>query len=55
VYEAESGVNDSGINNVDVDREMASLAENHLFFNAAQRLISRQFDGLKKSIAGRPR
>ena len=55
VYEPESGVNDSGLNNVDVDREMADLAENHLFFNAGQRLIARQFDGLKKSITGRPR
>jgi flagellar basal-body rod protein FlgB len=55
VYEAESGVNDSGINNVDVDGEMAALAENHLFFNAGQRLMSRQFAGLKKSITGRAR
>ena len=55
VYQPETGLNDSGLNNVDVDREMADLAENHLFFNAGQRLISRQFDGLKKSITGRPR
>ncbi|MEW6755924.1 MAG: flagellar basal body rod protein FlgB [Candidatus Latescibacterota bacterium] len=53
VYEPESSVNDSGLNNVDVDREMAELAENHLFFNAAQRLIRGQFDGLKRSITGR--
>jgi len=55
VYQSETGLNDSGLNNVDVDREMADLAENHLFFNAGQRLISKQFDGLKKSITGRPR
>ena len=55
VYEPESSVNDSGLNNVDVDREMTDLAENHLFFNAGQRLISRQFDGLRKSITGRSR
>jgi flagellar basal-body rod protein FlgB len=55
VYQPETGLNDSGLNNIDIDREMADLAENHLFFNAGQRLISRQFDGLKKSIIGRPR
>ena len=55
VYEPESGVNDSGLNNVDIDKEMADLAENHLFFNAGQRLISRQFETLRKSIAGRSR
>jgi flagellar basal-body rod protein FlgB len=55
VFESETGVNDAGINNVDIDREMADLAENHLFFNVGQRLIRGQFDGLKKSITGRPR
>ena len=55
VFEAESGVNDAGINNIDIDREMADLAENHLFFNIGQRLIRGQFDGLKNSITGRPR
>ena len=53
VFEAETGLNDSGLNNVDIDREMADLAENHLFFNAGQRLIRGQFDGLRKSISGR--
>ncbi len=55
VYEAPAVVNDSGINNVDIDREMTDLAENHLFFNAGQRLIAGQFDTLRKSITGRPR
>lgn len=53
VYEPETSLNDSGLNNVDIDREMADLAENHLFFNVGQRLIRGQFDGLKKSISGR--
>ena len=53
VYEPPSGENDSGINNVDVDQEMADLAENHLFFNISARLLGGQFDGLKKSISGR--
>jgi flagellar basal-body rod protein FlgB len=53
VYELQSEVNDSGLNNVDIDREMAGLAENHLFFNVGSTLIQRQFAGLKKSITGR--
>ena len=55
VFESETEVNDAGINNIDIDREMADLAENHLFFNVGQRLLRGQFDGLKKSITGRPR
>ncbi|MEE3257767.1 MAG: flagellar basal body rod protein FlgB [Candidatus Latescibacterota bacterium] len=55
VFESETVVNDAGINNIDIDREMADLAENHLFFNVGQRLLRGQFDGLKKSITGRPR
>ena len=53
VYEPETILNDSGLNNVDIDREMADLAENHLFFNVGQRLMRGQIDGLKKSITGR--
>ncbi len=53
VYELQSEVNDSGLNNVDIDKEMAGLAENHLFFNVGSTLIQRQFSGLKKSITGR--
>jgi flagellar basal-body rod protein FlgB len=53
VYQSKTGVNDSGLNNVDIDMEMADLAENHLFFNVSARLISGQFSGLRKSITGR--
>ena len=55
VYEPETGLSSTGINNVDIDVEMAELAENHLFFNVGARLLANTFDGLKKSIAGRPR
>lgn len=54
VYQPQTGFNDTGINNVDVDREMADLAENHLFFNVGARLLAGTFNGLKKSISGRP-
>lgn len=53
VFESQSDVNDSGLNNVDIDKEMASLAENHLFFNVGSTLIQRQFGTLHKSITGR--
>ena len=55
VFEPESDLNDTGLNNVDVDMEMAELAENHLFFNVGARLLANSFNGLKKSITGRPR
>lgn len=55
VYEPETGVNDSRLNNIDIDEEMATLAENHLLFNIGQRLMRGQFDGLRKSITGRGR
>ena len=54
VYQPQTGLNDTGINNVDVDREMADLAENHLFFNVGTRLLAGTFNGLKKAISGRP-
>lgn len=54
VFEPESGLNDGGLNNVDVDKEMATLAENHLFFNIGARLLAGSFNGIKKSIVGRP-
>lgn len=53
VFEPQSGLSDSGINNVDIDKEMAELAENHLFFNVGARLLRGSFEGLKKSISGR--
>ena len=54
VFEVETGLNDTGLNNVDIDIEMADLAENHLFFNVGARLLAGTFDGIKKSITGRP-
>ena len=53
VYETETGFNDTGLNNVDVDQEMTFLAENHLHFNVGARLLSGSFDGLRKAITGR--
>ena len=53
VYEPETGLNDTGLNNIDIDKEMTDLAENHLHFNVGARLLAGGFDGLRKAITGR--
>jgi flagellar basal-body rod protein FlgB len=52
VYEPDPGPNTTGINNVDVDQEMADLAENHLFYNIGSHLIGQGFRSLRKAITG---
>jgi len=42
----------SGINDVDVDSEMAELAKNQIRFKYASRLLSDSFRGIQKSIRG---
>ncbi len=42
----------SGLNNVDVDQEMAELAKNQIRFRFSARLLSDTFRGLQKSIRG---
>ncbi len=42
----------SGVNNVDIDREMADMAENQIRYRFAARMISGAFKGLQKSIRG---
>jgi flagellar basal-body rod protein FlgB len=38
---------------VNIDREMASVAQNQLEYNVAARLVSRKFDALRVVIRGR--
>lgn len=52
IHKPDPGPNVSGINNVDIDMEMSSLAENHLLYNIGARLTSMQFKGIRKSITG---
>lgn len=40
-------------NDVNLDREMAKLAENTLFHNALVQMLAGQFTALKQSISGR--
>ncbi len=42
----------SGMNNVDLDQEMAMLAKNQINFKFSARLIADTFRGLQKSIRG---
>jgi flagellar basal-body rod protein FlgB len=44
----------SGVNNVDLDGEMAELAKNQLRFKFSARLIADTFRGIQKSIRGTP-
>ncbi len=44
----------SGVNNVDLDGEMAELAKNQIRYKFAARLIADTFRGIQKSIRGTP-
>ncbi len=46
-------VNDSGINNVDIDFEMSQMAENNLRYQISADLLKRRFRLLQSSIKGR--
>lgn len=52
VYSADSTPNPDG-NDVNLDRQMARLAENTLFHHALVQMLSGQFTALKQSISGR--
>ena len=53
IFEHDPGPNTTGVNSVDIDQEMADLAENHLMYNIGSQIISQKFRALKKSISGR--
>ena len=42
----------NGINNVNIDKEMADLAQNQLTYTLGARLMTLKFQGLKKAIKG---
>ena len=52
VYSADSAPNPDG-NDVNLDRQMARLAENTLFHHALVQMLAGQFNALKQSISGR--
>ncbi len=49
----EDPLNDTGVNNVDIDREMAEMAENSLRYEMSSKLITRRFSVIKSAIRGR--
>jgi flagellar basal-body rod protein FlgB len=53
IVEAEThGIAVNGVNNVDIDQEMAELAVNQLRFKFAARMLADAFKGIQKSIRG---
>jgi len=44
----------SGVNNVDIDFEMASLAENQIGFSYAMKMLKSSHDKLNAAIQGQP-
>jgi len=40
----------NGINNVNVDDEVANLAQNQIYFSVGARLLAKQFEGLRTAI-----
>lgn len=56
VVEADQGASTdavrSGVNDVDIDREMGELAENQLRYRFAARMLADTFKGIQKSIRG---
>lgn len=49
----ENPINDTGLNNVDIDREMAEMAENSLRYEMSTKLILKRYNNIKSAIRGR--
>jgi flagellar basal-body rod protein FlgB len=48
-----SAWNGNGVNDVDIDREMADIADNTLRYTVAAELVSRAYQGMRDAIRGR--
>ncbi len=46
-------INDTGLNNVDIDKEMAEMAENNLRYEMSTKLIMKRYANIKNAIRGR--
>jgi len=53
IIEVRSSVNSTSINSVDIDQEMADLAQNQLIYQYGSKMIKKKFDGLRDAIKGR--
>ncbi len=48
-----SQILESGVNNVDIDKEMVKTAENQLYYSATSRITAAKFKSLHKAITGK--
>ena len=48
-----SAWNGNGVNDVDIDREMADIADNTLRYTVASELVRRAYQGMRNAIRGR--
>jgi len=46
-------LNDTGLNDVDIDREMAEMAENALRYEMSTKLVHKRFANIKSAVRGR--
>jgi len=46
-------MNDTGLNNVDIDKEMAEMAENSLRYEMSTKLMTKRMTTIKSAIKGR--
>jgi flagellar basal-body rod protein FlgB len=53
VTEVKHSENSTGVNSVDVEQEMANLAQNQLIFDFAATMLGKKFRGLKAAIRGK--
>ncbi|MCA9733271.1 MAG: flagellar basal body rod protein FlgB [Deferribacteres bacterium] len=53
VYVPNDPADPSGVNNVDIEYEMAELAKNQLIYTAASKFAARNFQKIKAAIKGR--
>ena len=53
VKEIDSTVKDSGLNNVDIEKEMMNLSENQLLYEFGAKKLARTFGVLRAAIRGR--
>ncbi len=49
----EDPLNDTGLNNVDIDKEMAEMAENNLRYEMSTKLVMKRYANIKNAIRGR--
>lgn len=53
IISIKSSVNSTGVNSVDVDQEMAELAQNQITYQYGSKMLSKKFNALRDAIKGR--